>query len=387
MKGCKCLGYRRHKGIQPVHASFTTFNPVFIKFNQPVFDPAGGALKVEKERVIEFKCAVAFSGKWPYLYNCMNRKPRSLQDFYEETALSSGKDMENLLPQGINREIGHFNIFSFEDLAEKFRGIAKPVMPYDRRLYYKISLVIGRNVAEYADKTIPIDKSALVFATPRIPYNWVPQDTDQKGYFCIFSEDFLVQRKSGVNVDELPIFRPGSVPVFQLADNQIDELKLIFRKMQSEIASDYAFKYDLLRNLVLELIHFGQKLQPVTAYNTSHDASARISSLFVELLERQFPIVSTRQRVSLRTAKDYSDRLAVHSNHLNKVLKENTGKTTTELIANRLVQEAKILLRQTDWNISEIANSLGFEQLSHFSGFFKKHTSLSPVEIRSKATV
>jgi AraC family transcriptional activator of pobA len=50
---------------------------------------------------------------------------------------------------------------------------------------------------------------------------------------------------------------------------------------------------------------------------------------------------------------------------------------------DRLIKEAKILLKQTDWNVSEIAYSLGFEQLSHFSAFFKKETSMSPVEIRS----
>jgi len=86
----------------------------------------------------------------------------------------------------------------------------------------------------------------------------------------------------------------------------------------------------------------------------------------------------------LRTAKDYAERLAVHSNHLNKVLKESTGKTTTEHISSRLIQEAKILLRQTDMNISEIAYSLGFEQLSHFSSFFKKQTSLTPIEVRTQ---
>jgi AraC family transcriptional activator of pobA len=48
------------------------------------------------------------------------------------------------------------------------------------------------------------------------------------------------------------------------------------------------------------------------------------------------------------------------------------------------MQEAKILFKQTDWNISEIAYSLGFEQLSHFSGFFKKQTHLSPIEIRTE---
>ena len=59
------------------------------------------------------------------------------------------------------------------------------------------------------------------------------------------------------------------------------------------------------------------------------------------------------------------------------------GKTTTELIGSRIVQEAKILLKQTDWNISEIAYSLGFEEVAHFSNFFKKQTAVPPLTFRS----
>jgi AraC-like DNA-binding protein len=70
-------------------------------------------------------------------------------------------------------------------------------------------------------------------------------------------------------------------------------------------------------------------------------------------------------------------------NHLNKVLKENMGKTTTDIISSRIIQEAKILLKQTDWNISEIAYSLGFEEVAHFSNFFRKQTSLAPVVFRA----
>jgi len=186
-----------------------------------------------------------------------------------------------------------------------------------------------------------------------------------------------------VELDELPIFKAGGYPIFQLHDNQVKELELLFEKMFRELDSDYAFKYDLLRNYVWELIHYGQKLQPDVALYTSHNATARIAGLFVELLERQFPITSPRQQLELRTAKDYAERLAIHVNHLNKVLKENTGKTTTDVIGSRLVQEAKILLKQTDWNVSEIAYSLGFDEVAHFSNFFKKQAGLSPLAFRS----
>ena len=259
----------------------------------------------------------------------------------------------------------------------------KPSMPYDRRAYYKISLIRGKNRSEYADKIIEIEKQGLLFATPKIPYNYIPQDTNQAGQFCVFTSEFLSKNKSGIDLDELPIFASDGYPVFQLTDEEVLEVELIFNKIQKEINSDYVYKYDLIRNYVAELIHFGQKLQPITALYSKHNSAARVSSLFAELLERQFPIESPHQRLELRTAKDFAERLSVHVNHLNKVLKENTGKTTTELISNRLTNEAKILLKQTDWNISEIAYSLGFEELAHFSNFFKKQTTITPLAFRS----
>lgn len=296
----------------------------------------------------------------------------SVEEFY--------KSINIPIPEGFRKEIGHFNVFEIDDFIKGLRE--KNVMLYNRRAYYKISLIIGKNRAEYADKVIDIEQNALLFATPQIPYHYVPQDTNQKGFFCVFTPEFLIKSKSGVNIDELPIFRPDGYPVFQLSDENVEELLAIFKKMHREIASDYAYKYDLLRNYVLELIHYGQKLQPATAIYSTHNAASRVSALFLELLERQFPIESPQQKLNLRTAKDYADRLAVHVNHLNKVLKESTGKTTTEIIGSRVTQEAKILLRQTDWNISEIAYSLGFEEVAHFSNFFKRQTSLSPAQFR-----
>jgi AraC family transcriptional activator of pobA len=310
-------------------------------------------------------------------------KTTTIDDFYKETAAMIDDTVDSLLPAGINKEMGHFNVFDVEDLVAKFKADAGN-LPYNRRAYYKISLIIGKSIVEYADKVIKIEKYALMFSTPQIPYNWIPEDMDQSGYFCIFTGDFMVQSKSGAILDELPIFRPGGHPVFQISDEYAEEIAELFKKMQKEIGSNYLYKYDLIRHIVMEMIHYGQKLEPLTTYNNSHSASTRVSSLFIELLERQFPIASTHQKLSLRTARDYADRLAIHSSHLNKVLKEKTGKTTTDLIAERLVNEARILLSQTNWNVSEIAYSLGFEQLSHFSSFIKKQTSYSPIEIRNQ---
>jgi AraC family transcriptional activator of pobA len=190
-------------------------------------------------------------------------KPTTVDEFYKQAASAANIKVEALLPPGINKEIGHFNVFDMVDIVAKIK--ANPGhMPYNRREYYKISLVRGHNIAEYAGRVINIEKNALVFATPKIPYHWVPQDMDQRGCFCIFTDEFLVQSKSGVVLDDLPVFKPGAYPVFELSDDDADEIAILFKKMKKEIASSYLYKYDLIRNFVLEIIHYGQKLQPLT---------------------------------------------------------------------------------------------------------------------------
>ncbi|MCW1961753.1 helix-turn-helix domain-containing protein [Chryseobacterium viscerum] len=305
----------------------------------------------------------------------------SLEDFYKEMAAKLGKDLESIFPKGLHKDIGHFNVFDIAQTLERAKTTSE--MPYNRRKYYKISFIRGQNRAEYADKVISIKQNALLFATPKVPYHWVPEDPDQSGSFCVFTEDFLIKDKSYYNLEDLPIFQPGGVPIFEIDDELAEEIENLFKKIKTEIDSDYVFKYDLIRNYVLELIHYGQKLQPATKISASNDASMRVVSLFIELLERQFPIESWDQRLQLKTAKDYADRLAVHVNYLNKRLKESTGKTTTEFISDRIIQEAKILLKQTKWNVSEISYGLGFEEVAHFSNFFKRKTSFTPLEFRS----
>ena len=81
-------------------------------------------------------------------------------------------------------------------------------------------------------------------------------------------------------------------------------------------------------------------------------------------------------------ASGFARQLNVHVNHLNKALKEITGKTTSQLINERILQEAKILLRSTNWTVNEIAWSLGFEEPNHFSGFFKSKAKISPNKFR-----
>ncbi|MGK4567545.1 helix-turn-helix domain-containing protein [Flavobacterium sp. 3HN19-14] len=179
------------------------------------------------------------------------------------------------------------------------------------------------------------------------------------------------------------MFTPGGIPAYPLTPDEEVQIAAIFNKMETELNSDYAYKFDLLANQLMELVHFALKRQPSETIYKHPDANSRITAVFMELLERQFPIESISQRFALRSAKDYAEELSVHVNHLNRAVKNTTGKTTTSLIADRIASEAKALLRHTNWNIAEIGYSLGFEEASHFNNFFRKQTTLTPSGFRN----
>ncbi len=113
-------------------------------------------------------------------------------------------------------------------------------------------------------------------------------------------------------------------------------------------------------------MHYAMKMEPSENIYPHPNTNARITSIFTELLQRQFPITSPEDCIYLRTAGDFANKLSVHVNHLNRAVRLTTGKTTTTHITERLIAEAIALLKHTNWNIAEIGYSLGFAQPSHF---------------------
>lgn len=300
-------------------------------------------------------------------------KVESLEEFY--------KRKFDWIPDNIKNEIGHFNVFEHEPIEP---GKMKP-LSYKRRDFFKIMLVVGDIDMSYADKVIKVKKQALFFSNPQIPYKCENLERIKEGYFCIFNQHFF--HRFG-DLNQYSVFQSAGNHVFELSEEQVAQIKPIYEKMFEEIKSDYIHKYDVLRNLVFELIHFALKTQPAASFEkqpggvSQINASKRISTLFLELVERQFPIDENHPAIHLRSASDFANQLNVHVNHLNRAVKQITEKTTTQIIAERILQEAKIMLKHSKWNIAEIAYALGFTEVTHFNNFFKKHVGLSPSKFR-----
>jgi AraC-like DNA-binding protein len=269
-----------------------------------------------------------------------------------------------------------FNVFQIESDSNATRI-------YSRKDFYKICLTTGKSIIHYADKSFEMNGTILFFGNPHIPYSWETISTSYAGYTCLFSEDFLKLSDRSESLQQSPLFKIGGTPILNITNQQREFLNTIFQKMIDEQQTDYAYKDDLMRNYINLIIHEALKLQPSDNYDKHKKASSRITSIFLELLERQFPIESADRPLQLKTAQDYANSLAVHVNYLNRSVKEITGKPTTAHISERIISEAKALLKHTDWNIANIAYALGFEYPTYFNNYFKRMTGTNPTSLRA----
>jgi AraC family transcriptional regulator, transcriptional activator of pobA len=261
-------------------------------------------------------------------------------------------------------------------------GDLSKIPVYSRRDFYKICINTSKSVIQYADRGIETDGTILFFGNPVIPYSWETVSNKYEGYACVFTEEFLKVKDRSDALHESPLFKIGGTPIFSLSADQKVFIDSLFQKMIKEYETDYVFKDDLMRSYINLIIHESMKMQPSENFFKHKNASSRITSLFLELLERQFPVETKNQPLALKTPQDYAQSLSVHVNHLNRSVKEITGKSTTAHITERIIGEAKALLQHTDWSIADIGYSLGFEYPSYFNNYFKRLTGTIPKSLR-----
>jgi AraC family transcriptional activator of pobA len=107
------------------------------------------------------------------------------------------------------------------------------------------------------------------------------------------------------------------------------------------------------------------------------DADVQLQRRFARLLERDF--------ARHHDAGHYADALAVPPAALSRALSEVTGRTTKELVTDRVMLEAARLLRFTDLGVGEVAHRAGFSDPLYFSRAFKRHTGDAPSDYRAGA--
>lgn len=247
-----------------------------------------------------------------------------------------------------------------------------------RRDFYKMGLVYGDMTIDQDGRLVEVKGAFLIFVNPAVPHSIVRRINRISGYACIFTESFISSRE----MKDSPLFRVGDNPVIPLDDDEALFMQGIFHKMLTAYSGDYPHKGDLIKSCIALVIHEALRLQPSQQTTPLKNGTGRITHLFMDLLERQFPIERSNDPLRYRNPQAFAKVLAVHVNYLNRAVKEVTGKPTSAHIAARITAEAKALLKHTDWNVADIAYALGFEYPAYFNNYFKRVTGTTPNSFR-----
>ncbi|HTB31595.1 MAG TPA: helix-turn-helix transcriptional regulator [Bacteroidia bacterium] len=283
------------------------------------------------------------------------------------------------LPESITKDL-KLKGFKIHELSETINHYVSP----GRRDFYKVGLVTGNMTVYYGDRIIKINDTVLFFVNPNVPHSVVRSSKKTTGIACLFTEAFITGRERTEILKNSPLYKIDGTPVIPLNKEQAAFMAGIFQKMLSVHNGDYDYKNELLKSCIELILHEALRIQPAQNVLQYKNGTTRIANLFMDLLERQFPIDSTAEPLKLRTAQDFAGSLAVHVNYLNRAVKEVTGKPTSVHIADRIAAEAKALLLYTDWSVADVAYGLGFEYPTYFNNYFKRITGTTPNSLRKE---
>ena len=140
---------------------------------------------------------------------------------------------------------------------------------------------------------------------------------------------------------------------------------------QSLQASYFA---SLLSLLLIDMIRLGE-WGDSSFSNVSSD-SFLVYAKFVQMVEDNY--------IESHAVKDYIEKLGVSQTTLNQYTQQYAKTTPLKIINNRIILEAKRLLRYSTTRTKQIAFGLGFKDDSHFIKLFKRNGGMSPIEFREE---
>ncbi len=246
--------------------------------------------------------------------------------------------------------------------------------PY-RGDYYKISLCLRGNARLRVNlDTYHVTPGSLIIATPDVIKEWLYISDEYKTLSIFFTKDFITTH-NGVT-GKLRFFVTPTTYVLPLSPAETVTLADSFRFLQQKYNTPNAQRENITKNILNSLLYEIGSLYDlrVARLPAGKIRSQQLTAAFRQLVQTHCP--------SARSVHFYADRLCVTPKYLTEQLKEATGRTASDWIAEAVALEAKALLQNPGLPIQQVAASLHFADQFAFSRFFKKSTGLSPTAYR-----
>jgi AraC-like DNA-binding protein len=275
----------------------------------------------------------------------------------------------------IDKRLRHkfnFLIRRLEDIIGELGGIVPP----SRQSQYCITFIRkGTGQKSIGQFIFPLEKNLLFVIPKRVIHSTKYKTLTCSGYMLMFNIDFFLNNAfPKKHILNKQIFKNSIRPFLTLSDSQTKAVETLFEYILSEHSSRHMNKSEMIAVKILELL--------IRCDRFFSDAQAVGNEIIYNPLIEEFNNLVDKYFTAQRSVGFYADRLHVHPNHLNFMVKKYNGLSAKQMIDNKIIQEAKYLLSASAHNIKELSHQLGFENSAYFSSFFRRGAGCSPVEYR-----
>jgi len=294
----------------------------------------------------------------------------SIRKFTDSLALMNPSNLKHI-------DCDDFAIIKIEELGMQ--------LPYQSSAYrpdhFSIIAVFDGN-ARYlvGDNVFDLQTNQILFACPDtfLSSKWSNLGS---AYSITFKKQFLSKYWPAA-IDKFQRLDDAKGYTISLTDDNVKYFESVCLEMYGEAVSNAPYKYDLVANLLLNLLMLiyqqkpkGRAVAPEQKYNP-------YTAAFLREMENNFSRIAARETTTLLRIKDYASMQNLNENYLSKIVSSTTGKTVNQWIHEKLINEIKYLLKHTDKPMLEIATIYGFDDLNYFYSYFKRHTQNAPGFLR-----
>ncbi len=268
--------------------------------------------------------------------------------------------------------IDDFHIATFSELRKDAPIEMKPY----RKDFFQVNFIVKAltsKIQRNALKTSLVNNT-LYFVSPEHVYSWKRAE-DIKGYLIYFKKDFFNFFKLDIEEEFSSLFDLKSENILVLDSEQAKIIHEGFKKLYKNYFGDHDYRIEIIRSFLLAWLYTIKKIE-AEKFDIINYISKR-NSKFI-----QFRNLVKNRFIEEKSVNYYASQLKITPNYLNALCKKEKNKSAKAYIQDFVVDEAKNQLTFTQKSIAEIAFSLGYEEPTHFTRFFKKMTNISPKDFK-----
>jgi AraC family transcriptional activator of pobA len=272
-----------------------------------------------------------------------------------------------------------FNINNLKDLH--------PILPFKSIGYrpnYFSFLFVKNAEGKYTTDDVSFEtKPGTIYFTNPGHFKSFEWRKIEEAFIITLNESFLKENVHKEIFKEFPFLLAETVSPKRLNPNVFAEFEQIYLQIYNEYHKKSSYRKKIIGSYFVILLlkikeYFWEDYNPIL----EGTRSSYIVKTFKKDLETHFRELVHGKAERVFRVNDFASLQNLHPNYLSNVIKTKTGKSLTQLIAEKMISEARTLLLNGDISVKEISSQLGFAESAHFSSYFKKNTGKSPGQFK-----